>query len=70
MNEAGIWADIDVRVLDQRIGVGVGGMETIIRVWHKPTGIIVEIPRTNRGQHKDRQTAVEMIEYAISEIAP
>lgn len=65
-----IWEEIDVRVLDQRIGAGVGGLDTIIRVWHKPTGIIVEIPRTSglRSQSAERQLAVEMIQYALAEI--
>jgi protein subunit release factor A len=69
MTEGNIWEDLDIRITDQRIGMGAGGFNTIMRVCHKPTGIVVEIPRTNRGQYHDRQMAVDMIEYALSELA-
>lgn len=63
-----IWEDIDVRVIDQRIGQGVGGHDTVIRVLHRPTGIIIEMPHfDNRGQHQLRQLAIEMLEWAILE---
>ena len=51
--------DIDIRVIDQRIGQGVGGMDTVIRVLHKPTGIIIEMPRLTRGQYYDREAAID-----------
>lgn len=61
--------DVDVRVIDQRIGMGVGGMDTVIRVLHKPTGIIIEMPHIDtRGQFKLRELALEMLEYALSEV--
>lgn len=60
--------DVDVRVIDQRIGVGVGGMDTVIRVLHKPTGIIIEMPHIDgRGQFKLRELALEMLHYALLE---
>ena len=62
-------ADVDVRVIDQRIGVGIGGMDTVIRLYHKPTGILIEMPRVSRrGSYYDRQLAMEMLEYALSEV--
>ena len=60
-----LWADIDIRITDQRIGVGVGGFDTIIRMQHLPTGIVVEIPRNGRSQHVNRQIAYDMIAYAV-----
>lgn len=60
--------DVDIRVIDQRIGMGIGGRDTVIRAYHKPTGILVEMPKTMRSQFYDRQLALEMIEYALSEI--
>ena len=61
--------DVDVRVIDQRIGMGIGGMDTVIRVLHKPTGIIIEMPHIDgRGQFKLRELALEMLEYALSEV--
>ena len=64
----GIWSDLDIRVTDQRIGMGIGGMDTIIRVHHLPTGSVVEMPNrfAGRSQHYARQTALEMIEWALA----
>ena len=64
----GIWEEIDVRVIDQRIGVGVAGFDTVIRVIHKPSGIIIEMPRTNKGTFFDRGLCVEMLEFALAKI--
>lgn len=61
--------DVDIRVIDQRIGQGVGGYDTVIRVLHKPTGIIIEMPKIdNRSQFKLRELALKMIEYAIGDV--
>ena len=57
--------DVDIRVIDQRIGMGIGGYDTVIRAYHKPTGVLVEMPRMMRDQFKDRQLALDMIEYAL-----
>lgn len=62
-----IWKDLDIRITDQLIGMGISGFDTILRMTHIPTGIVVEVPRNNRSQHKVREVAKEMIEYAISE---
>ena len=43
MNEQ-LYQDTDIRVIDQRIGVGIGGLNTVIRLYHKPTGILIEMP--------------------------
>ena len=61
-----IWNDVDIRVIDQRIGMGVGGMGTVIRVYHRPTGILVEVPRVSSSQFYDREIAIEMIETAMT----
>lgn len=61
-----LWNECDVRVIDQRIGQGVGGMDTVIRILHKPSGIIVEVPRVTSTQHYDREIAMEMISAAIT----
>ena len=63
-----LYKDTDVRVIDQRIGMGVGGLDTVIRLYHKPTGILIEMPRVTRGQYYDKKLAFEMLEYALSEI--
>jgi protein subunit release factor A len=65
MNEQ-LYQDTDVRVIDQRIGVGIGGLNTVIRLYHKPTGIFIEMPRLNRSQYHDKVLAFEMLEYALS----
>jgi protein subunit release factor A len=62
--------DVDVRVIDQRIGMGIGGFDTVIRVYHKPTGILIEMPKLSRNQYYDRKLALDMIEYALAEITP
>lgn len=61
-------ADVNIRVIDQRIGVGIGGLDTVIRVLHVPTGIIVEMPRLTRSQYHDRQAALDALEMALSHI--
>lgn len=61
-----LWKDVDIRVIDQRIGQGVGGLNTVIRVVHKPSGIIVEFPRLTVSQYYDREVAMEMILTAIT----
>lgn len=60
--------DVDVRVIDQRIGMGVGGMDTVIRVLHKPTGIIIEMPRLCSSPIYDRQAALDALEMALTHV--
>ena len=64
MNEQ-LYQDTDIRVIDQRIGMGIGGLNTVIRLYHKPTGILIEMPRLNRSQYYDKMLAFEMLEYAL-----
>ena len=64
MNEQ-LYQDTDVRVIDQRIGMGIGGLNTVIRLYHKPTGILIEMPRLTRSQYDDKMLAFEMLEYAL-----
>ena len=66
MNDASIWVDIDFRVIDQRIGVGVGGYDTVVRLYHKPSGILIEVPHITSNQHYDREIAINMIETALT----
>jgi hypothetical protein len=66
-------ADVHIRVIDQRIGQGVGGLNTVLRAYHVPTGILVEVPTglTGRtGNYYDRKLALEMIEYALASMPP
>lgn len=58
--------DVDVRVIDQRIGVGIGGLNTVIRVYHIPSGILIEVPCITSSQFYDRQIAMEMLEVALT----
>jgi protein subunit release factor A len=60
--------DVHIRVIDQRIGMGIGGFVTVIRLYHIPTGILIEMPQVTRAQFYDRKLAMEMLEYALSEI--
>lgn len=62
--------DVDIRVIDQRIGMGIGGMNTVIRAYHKPTGLLVEVPTRafGRGSYAARQAALEMLEYGLAAI--
>ncbi len=61
-----LYKDTDVRVIDQRIGMGIGALDTVIRLYHKPTGILIEMPRLNRSQYHDKVLAFEMLEYALA----
>lgn len=62
-----LYRETDVRVIDQRIGMGIGGRDTVIRLYHEPTGILIEMPRVTRSQFNDRQLAFEMLEYALTD---
>jgi protein subunit release factor A len=57
--------DLDIRIINQRIGVGIGGWDTVMRLYHKPTKILIEVPRGNSGQFKDRTIAMQMLELAL-----
>ena len=61
-----LWQDVDIRVIDQRIGMGVGGVDTVIRVYHRPTGLLVEVPRVGTSQYYDREIALDMIRAALT----
>jgi protein subunit release factor A len=65
MSEA-IWKDIDIRVIDQRIGAGIGGFDTVVRLYHRPSGILVEVPRVSSAQYTDREIAIQMIDAALT----
>jgi len=58
--------DIDLRVIDQRIGMGIGGYNVVIRLYHKPTGILVEVPKITSSQYYDREVAMQMLEVALT----
>ena len=67
-SERNLWAEVDIRVMDQRIGIGVGGRDTVLRVLHRPTGIIIEMPHvTNQGSHAMRALAMSMLEFGLLE---
>lgn len=63
-----LYKDTDVRVIDQRIGMGIGGLNTVIRLYHKPTGILIEMPNMTRSQYYDRELAFEMLQYALTKL--
>jgi protein subunit release factor A len=58
--------EIHLRVIDQRIGAGIGGMNTVIRLYHIPSGILIEVPRLTSSQYYDREIAFEMLEAALT----
>lgn len=58
--------DLHIRVIDQRIGMGIGGHDTVIRLYHVPTGILIEIPRVSSSQFYDREIGIEMLESALT----
>ena len=59
-------SDVHIRVIDQRIGMGIGGADTVIRVFHKPSGILVEVPNVTGSQFYDRAIALDMIDAALT----
>jgi protein subunit release factor A len=47
--------------------MGIGGLNTVIRVYHKPSGILVEVPNlVGRSQYYAREMAINMIETALT----
>ena len=68
MTDEELWKDIDVRVIDQRVSMGIGGLNVVIRLYHKPTGILIEIPKLTRSHYYDRKLGFDMLKYALTEI--
>lgn len=68
MDQEQLYKDTDIRVIDQRIGVGIGGLNTVIRLYHKPTGILIEMPQLMRSSFRNRQLAFEMLLWALAEL--
>jgi protein subunit release factor A len=62
-----LWPDVDIRVIDQRIGQGVGGFDTVVRVYHRPSGILVEVPNVTGSRFNDRELALNMILCALTD---
>jgi len=58
--------EIHTRVIDQRIGMGIGGMDTVIRLIHIPSGILIEVPRVSSSQYYDREIGMQMLESAVT----
>lgn len=58
--------DVVLRVIDQRIGMGIGGWDTIIRLYHIPTGICIEVPGITSSKYYDREVALEMLTAALT----
>ena len=58
--------ELHIRVIDQRIGMGIGGTDTVIRLYHIPTGILIEVPRVSSSQAHDLKIGVEMLEAALT----
>lgn len=56
-----LWGEVDIRVIDQRIGMGIGGMDTVVRVYHRQTGLLVEVPRVGSSQSYDREGALMIL---------
>lgn len=63
-----LYKDTDVRVIDQRIGMGIGGLNTVVRLYHKPTGILIEMPKLFRSDYHNKTIAFEMLQYALTRI--
>ena len=62
--------DLSITVYPEKIGLGgqVVGIGPIgVRIEHLPTQTIA-ICQAHRSQHKNRKTAMDMIEYALLEL--
>ena len=42
------------------------GLDAVIRLYHIPSGILIEVPRLTSSQYYDRQIAFEMLEAALT----
>jgi len=60
--------DVDIRIIDQRIGIGIGGFDTVLRAYHRPTGVLVEVPTRLIGtNYRARGVALDMLRLALLE---
>ncbi len=57
--------DTDIRVIDQRIGMGIGNLHTVIRLYHRPTGILIEIPQLTSRQQSDLNLGYTILRAAL-----
>lgn len=64
-----LYKDTDVRVIDQRIGMGIGGLNTVVRLYHKPTGILIEMPKLYDSDYYNKKLAFEMLQHALTKLA-
>jgi protein subunit release factor A len=59
--------DVHIHITDQRIGMGVGGLDTRMRFYHIPTEIMIELPNIGRSQWKTRELGLAALELLVEE---
>ncbi len=57
--------DVDIHVIDQRIGMGVGGFYNRMRFYHRPTQILLEIP--GKGSWETRERGLSIMQLLVEE---
>ena len=58
--------DVDIHIIDQRIGAGIGGFDTRMRFYHKPTQTLIEAQ--GRGGWKTREVGLLALELILEEL--
>ena len=58
--------DLHIRVINKRIGAGIGGFDKVVRLQHTATGILIEVPRVSSAQSYDIEIAIEMLKAALT----
>ncbi len=55
--------DVDIHIIDQRIGMGIGGFNNRLRFYHKPTEILLELP--GKGTWETREKGLSIIQLLV-----
>lgn len=63
-----LYRDTDLRITDQRIGMGIGGWNVVIRLYHKPTRIVIELPAIGGARHTHTEIAFNALEFMLDSL--
>ncbi len=58
--------DVDIHVVDQRIGMGIGGFDCRMRFYHKPTQTLLEL-KSQGSNWKVRERGLTIMQMLVEE---
>lgn len=58
---------LEFRVKDNRVGMGIGGLDNKVTMTHLPSGVTITLPHDRAG-HQTRVALEEVMELLIGEL--